>query len=222
MVLIPQGEFYLGVDPSAKTPSQFMTDRTSSQNAQPMQKMNLDGFYIDRHEVTYEQFIKFKTSAKYEVTHFQEPIRGINWYEADAYCLWLGKRLPTEFEWEKAARGNDQRLFVWGNDFDKEYANFGRKVVPINSYKTDVSPYGVSDMNGNVAEWTTSWFQPYLNSKSTDKNYGEQFKVIRGGNTQKQKHGFLEAFVMIPYRNALPPDKRFWDVGFRCAKSASQ
>jgi formylglycine-generating enzyme required for sulfatase activity len=222
MAFIPPGDFYLGIDPTANTPSQFMTDRTASMNAQPMQKMHLEGFYIDLHEVTYEQFIKYKASAKYEVTHFQEPIRGISWYEADAYCHWLGKRLPTEFEWEKAARGKDQRLFVWGNDFDKEYANFGRKVVPINSHNTDVSPYGISDMNGNVAEWTASWFQPYPNSKSTDKNFGQQFKVIRGGNTQKQKHGFLEAFVMIPYRNALPPEKRFWDVGFRCAKTVTK
>ncbi len=218
MVYIPPGKFILGVEPGT-APQQFLSEETTSQNAQPLQEMHLEGFYIDRYEVTYEQFLRFKPRAKYEVTQFREPIRNVSWYEADAYCQWLGKRLPTEFEWEKAARGTDGRLFVWGNEFQKHFGNFSKKAMPVGSFKKDVSAYGIMDLNGNVSEWTSSWYQPYPNSTHKDEHHGKKLKVTRGGNIQKHKHGFLEVFAMVTYRNLLPPDKSFWDTGFRCAQS---
>ncbi|MCF8720697.1 formylglycine-generating enzyme required for sulfatase activity [Nitrospina gracilis Nb-211] len=218
MVLIPAGEFQLGMPASDNIPA-FMSDRTSSANAQPMQNLHLDAFYIDRNEVTYADFLAFKPSARYAEGRANHPVRGISWYEADAYCLWLGKRLPTEFEWEKAARGDDGRLFVWGNELDKSKANFGKTPQPVGSVKTDVSVYGVQDMNGNVSEWTASWYQPYPNSNHQDSNFGENFKVIRGGAYNKREHGFMEQFAMIPYRNVAPPTMRTWNTGFRCARS---
>ena len=83
----------------------------------------------------------------------------------------------------------------------------------------DQSPYGVWGMNGNVSEWTSSWYQPYPHSTHTDENYGEKVKVTRGGSFAKRDHGFMKEFVMIPYRNISPVGARFWDTGFRCALS---
>ena len=97
-----------------------MSDTTLSLNAQPAQKIYLKSFFIDQFEVTYEAFHRFKPKFRYETVNPNEPIRGVSWYEADAYCLFQGKRLPTEFEWEKAARGPDERLFVWGKQFRQE------------------------------------------------------------------------------------------------------
>jgi len=221
MAFIPSGEFTLGIVPAENAP-RFLSERTAGQNAQPQQKYPLDSFYIDIHEVTYEDFMRFKPQARYDVVKPHEPVRGISWYEADAYCLWAGKRLPSEFEWEKAARGSDDRLFIWGNEFHMDWANLGKTVQPVGSFKKDVSPYGLHDMSGNVSEWTASWYQPYPGSTHKDENFGEKFKVTRGGGILKREHGFLEEFVTITYRNFLPPDNRFWDTGFRCALSAPQ
>lgn len=218
MVLIPEGEFTLGIRSDEKV-IQFMSDLTLSLNAQPAQKVQLDDFFIDRNEVTYEAFRRYKPKLEYEVKNTREPIRGVSWYEADAYCLWQGKRLPTEMEWEKAARGTDERLFVWGSEFNKENANFGKQVRPVGKTSGDVSPYGIADMNGNVSEWTANWYQPYPNSEYKDKLFGKNVKVLRGGSFHKMEHGFIKEFTMLSYRNFAPPDERFWDTGFRCVKS---
>lgn len=218
MVKIPAGEFILGFDPFSKL-IPFMSDKTAGLNAQPKQTVFLDTFYIDRYETTYEEFIKFKPGVKYLTSSPREPVRGISWFEADAYCLSIGKRLPTEFEWEKSARGIDNRLFVWGNEFNKANANFSKKVIPVNVKNKDKSQFGVWGMNGNVSEWTSSWYQAYPNSIHKDENYGKKFKITRGGSFSKRDHGFMKEFTMIPYRNIAPVHARFWDTGFRCALS---
>ena len=218
MVQIPAGDFNLGFDPTLEIQS-FMSDKTAGLNAQPEQTLFLKTFYIDRYETTYAEFLKFKPTAKYSTYIPNEPVRGVSWFEADSYCLSIGKRLPTEFEWEKAARGTDNRLFVWGNKFDKGKANFSKKVTSIYTQNKDRSIFGVWGMNGNVSEWTSSWYQPYPNSNHKDENYGKKFKVTRGGSYLKRDHGFIKEFVMIPFRNILPLNARFWDTGFRCALS---
>jgi len=218
MVLIPAGEFTLGFDPSGDLPA-VVVDRTAHLNAQPLQKYKLDAFYIDKFEVTYKQFLKFKSKAAYKTGKPDEPMRGISWYEADAYCMWIGKRLPTEFEWEKAARGPDERLFVWGNDFkDRKDANLGKKVMPIGSFPKDKSPYGIYDMTGNVSEWTASEYIPYPGSKFKDDNFNRGLRVVRGASYYKRDHGFMKEFAMIAHRNFAPPKILTWDTGFRCAK----
>ena len=196
-----------------------MSDTTLSLNAQPAQKIYLKSFFIDQFEVTYEAFHRFKPKFRYEIVNLNEPIRGVSWYEADAYCLFQGKRLPTEFEWEKAARGPDERLFVWGKQFRQENANFGKQVRPVGSLPNDTSVYGIGDLNGNVSEWTANWYNPYKNSEFKDNLYGKKVKVIRGGSFHKVKHGLMKEFTVLPYRNFAPPQERFWDTGFRCAKS---
>ncbi len=222
MVLIPSGKFTLGIHPGQSAP-RFMSERTTGLNAQPQQEYHLDPFYMDRYEVTYEDFMRFKPQAKYTVKHQNEPMRGVSWFEADAYCAWIEKRLPTEFEWEKAARGgDDDRLFVWGQESHNEWANLGKTVQPVGSFKKDLSPAGAFDMIGNVSEWTASWYRPYPDSTHKDENFGEKLKVSRGGGIQKREHGFMQEFITIPYRNPLPPQGRFWDTGFRCALSVKE
>ena len=125
MVLIPAGPFTMGLDPAEEIPS-FVSDRTSSRNAQPKHEITLNAFYIDLHEVSYGEFLRFKPQARYDGGRTANPVQGISWFEADAYCLWLGKRLPTESEWEKAGRGLEGNLYVWGNEFKRENANFGK------------------------------------------------------------------------------------------------
>lgn len=218
MVKIPAGDFTLGFAQTSDL-IPFMSDKTTGLNAQPEQTIHLETFYIDRYETTYEEFIKFKVQVKYPTYQPNEPIRGVSWHEADSYCLSLGKRLPTEFEWEKAARGEDNRLFVWGNEFSKNFANFSKKVDSVSAQNKDLSSYGVWGMNGNVSEWTSSWYQPYPDSSHKDENFGKKFKVTRGGSFLKREHGFLKEFAMIPYRNISPLGARFWDTGFRCALS---
>tara|TARA_B100000686_G_scaffold109144_1_gene116274 strand:+ start:5256 stop:5915 length:660 start_codon:yes stop_codon:yes gene_type:complete len=218
MVKIPAGEFALGFGPTSEL-IPFISDKTAGLNAQPKQNLFLKTFYIDRHETTYEDFIIFKPQARYPTKKPKEPVRGVSWFEADSYCHFIGKRLPTEFEWEKAARGFDDRLFVWGNKFIRENANFSKIVYPVNMKNKDKSKFGVWGMNGNVSEWTSSWYKPYPNSIHKDVNYGKKFKVTRGGSIFKRKHGFMKEFTMIPYRNILPLNGRFWDTGFRCARS---
>lgn len=221
MVLIPAGPFTLGLVPADELPS-FISDRTSSMNAQPQQEKSLAAFYLDIEEVNYADFMRFKPQAQYPEGRSHQPIRGISWYEADAYCLWLGKRLPTEFEWEKAARGVEGNLYVWGNDFHRENANFGKTVQPTGKHPKDVSEFGVFDLNGNVSEWTSNWYLPYPDSSFKDPNYGLKYKVIRGGALNKREHGFLKAFALLPYRNFAPPQMRSWDTGFRCARSTPE
>ena len=196
-----------------------MSDTTLSLNAQPAQKIYLKSFFVDQFEVTYEDFQRFKPKFRYKTVNTNEPIRGVSWYEADAYCLSQGKRLPTEIEWEKAARGPDERLFVWGEQFRQENANFGKQVRPVGSVSNDTSVYGIGDLNGNVSELTANWYNSYKNSEFKDNRYGKKVKVIRGGSFHKVKHGLMKEFIILPYRNFAPPQERFWDTGFRCAKS---
>ncbi len=221
MVLIPAGKFTLGIKPDQSAP-RFMSERTTGVNAQPQQAYVVDSFYIDRFEVTYEDFMRFKPQAKYPVVKPKEPMRGVSWYEADAYCAWSGKRLPTEFEWEKAARGDDDRLLVWGKESHNDWASLGKTVQPVGSFKKDLSLAGVFDMTGNVSEWTASWYAPYPDSTHQDENFGEKLKVSRGGGIQKREHGFMQEFITLTYRNPLPPQGRFWDTGFRCALSVEK
>ena len=218
MVKIPAGDFILGFDPTVEI-KPFISENTTGLNAQPKQTLFLETFFMDQYETTYEDFLKFKPKAKYSTHFINEPVRGVSWFEADSYCLSIGKRLPTEFEWEKAARGSDNRLFVWGNEFNKGNANFSKKVIGIYTKNKDQSIFGVWGMNGNVSEWTSSWYQPYPNSSHQDENYGKKLKVTRGGSYFKRDHGFMKDFVMIPFRNISPLNARFWDTGFRCALS---
>ncbi|HJT22847.1 MAG TPA: formylglycine-generating enzyme family protein [Nitrospira sp.] len=225
MVEIPAGEFIMGFDGT-----QALEDE------RPAHKPWLDAFSMDLHEVTTAQYAVFLNSAKrpapwqWETVdlslHGNRPVIGVDWFDADAYCRWKGKRLPTEAEWEKAARGTDGRLYPWGSQVpDKESANYalGARfsyslvLMPVRSYESGKSPFALYDMAGNVYEWVQDWYGAnyYEISPAKNPNGPEQgqFKVLRGGSWSD-----LPKYLLTYGRFKLPPETRNSYTGFRCAK----
>jgi formylglycine-generating enzyme required for sulfatase activity len=153
------------------------------------------------------------------------PAGGMTWFDAYAFCVWRGARLPTEAEWEKAARGPDGREFPWGNDWDPKLAGTGDDVgeeegfSPVGSFPQSASPYGVHDMAGNVWEWVSDWYDAYPNADYTSKEYGKKNKVIRGGSGG-MGHYSISYFYRGATRQHAEPEMQSEDVGFRCAKDA--
>lgn len=187
------------------------------------QWMSLPDFYMDKHEVTTARYAKFlqatgrKAPYKWNevspATDGNRPVIGIDWHDADAYCRHYGKRLPTEQEWEKSARGTDGRKYPWGNEAPaRSRANYdwiGEKtwqgyntLSPVDAYEAGKSPYGVYDMSGNVWEWTSS-------------NYDETYKVLRGGSW-----AYDAEELPLWNRHGRNPTYRSYRNGFRCAQDA--
>jgi iron(II)-dependent oxidoreductase len=195
----------------------------------PQQQVILKAFWIDQYEVTVEQYKRFVkdtghrapriwTDPAYSSPLPSHPVIDVSWDDAEAYCRWAGKRLPTEAEWEKAARGTDGRTWPWGNTFDPGKTNTmdsgTRWTVPVGSLEGDISPYGVHDMAGNAMEWTASWYQPYPGSRLQRVAFGEKYRVMKGGawNTPALP------FSRTANRHAVAPKWDHPNHGFRCAK----
>jgi formylglycine-generating enzyme required for sulfatase activity len=221
MVLIPAGEFIMGSSEDKGGP------------AAPQQKLSLPAFWIDKFEVTNADFLDFAIKTGYQGEGAKEgkdwrqfftpdkakyPVVYITWNDATAYCKAQGKRLPTEQEWEKAARGGNGGRYPWGEKWDSTLANTYeagmRQPIAVGTYK-DVSPYGVRDMMGNVQEWTGSWYQPYKGSTRKDQFFGERYRVVRGGGSR-----MYGSRGHIWDRSAYLPNS-LYDFGCRCAKDAT-
>ncbi len=238
MILIPSGDFLMGsdqIDSEGKS-SEFGFAKPLYLDEHPRQTISLPAYWLDRYEVTQEAYAAFvaatgATSPKQWVDGRPQagkdrlPVTGVDWYEAQRYCEWRGKRLPTEAEWEKAARGTDGREFPWGNAYDGKKANTGDAarggLVKVGSFPEGRSPYGVEDMAGNAWEWTSDWYLPYPNSTYQSKQFGRTLKVLKGGGWGGTGHYALPHFYRAAYRFPMSPNAKFADFGFRCAKSGT-
>jgi serine/threonine protein kinase len=208
----------------------FMMGRQGTNSEEgPAHSVKVLAFYMDRNEVTNAAYMDFvRATANATHTRWQGaslppgtenlPATRLSWDDAAAFCHWAAKRLPTEAEWELAARGNDGRLFPWGNEFDSQRANTlesqSQGLRPVGSYPQGASPFGVLDMAGNVWEWTADDFAPYPGSLARPAVPGSRAKAIRGGS-----FGSDAAHVMTTSRGYEFADQVSDSIGFRCARS---
>lgn len=223
LLLVPAGEFVMG-----STPGGYIF----GDNETPRRRIFLKAFYIDKYEITNRRFRRLFTPVDRYAGSFEEPeqpVVGVTWFQAHEYCERVGRRLPTEAEWEKAARGADGRIYPWGD----EQATCARVVmggvIPscrkgfatwrVGSRPLGASPYGAMDMAGNAMEWVADWYRgnfyahmPSRNPKGPDTG---RLKVLRGGAW------FNSRFLMrVAFRTGFAPYESNHGVGFRCARPA--
>jgi formylglycine-generating enzyme len=224
MVFIPAGEFLRGYNGGGF-------------DEKPEGRVMLAAYWIDRYEVTYGAYKAFVTATGHRkpisryVKHFDklsaptQPAVYVSWEDADAYCRYRGARLPTEAEWEKAARGVNGLLWPWGNLDKLGAANTGNPdpyeyPAPVASFPLDQSPYGVYDMAGNVMEWVADWYQEDAFRDTSPNPKGPptgSFKVIRGASW-----GTIGKETRLTVRLKMVPDFRDTTIGFRCARGSSE
>ena len=187
-----------------------------------LRKMASDVFLVDKDTRKMEKAALLKAIAVMQKEKDNLPITGVSWFDARDFCQWRKGRLPTEAEWEKAARGPDGLEYPWGNNWDPKKANTGDDgqwedgIAPVGSYKEDKSPYGVYDLSGNVWEWVNDWYEPYEGSTYKSKAFGKHDRVLRGGGGGLG-HYALSYFFRGATRQFSDPKMESDDVGFRCA-----
>jgi eukaryotic-like serine/threonine-protein kinase len=219
MVYVPAGPFLMGStddDPDAQA------------NEKPQRIVYLDAYWIDRTEVTTAMYHRFQLETGYSKLDGRGladyPMANVNWYDASAYCLWAGRRLPSEAEWEKAARGTDGRLFPWGSeepDCDKAwFRGCEPRSFPVGSFPVGASPYGAMDMAGSMNEWVADWYALYdetqtrlFNPIGPDRGTD---RILRGGSLANTAP-WIRSAVRQPYPPELDYDLA--GLGFRCARS---
>lgn len=223
MVLISAGEFLMGSE-------------NGDHEAKPVHSVHLDSYYIDKFEVTVAQYDRFLRSTGRKSPRFWEqidlkkhkdrPVIGVDWEDAQAYCAWAGKRLPTEAEWEKAAKGSDGRIYPWGNGYPTtKHAKFGQccewkgyeLLDEVTLHEEGESPYGVYNMVGNVREWTHDWYDGEYYSKSPASNprgpeNGAE-RVIRGGSWANS-----DKYLQVTNRDREQPNFQSATIGIRCVR----
>jgi len=228
MVFIPDGDFIMGADEPAIC--EHLCDE--DQNVGPARQVHTASYWIDVNEVTNANYLKceeagvctppkvdaaagranYHTSAEFA----NYPVTFVTWDQAKGYCEWQGKRLPTEAEWERAARGDNGQLYPWGTEYDadlrREYELRSTNTYAIGQY-SDASAWGIYDAAGNAWEWTADWYAPYKDPHQPPAE--GTFKVIRGGAWR----GYAFYFRYTA-RLEAPPALAGRFVGIRCAKDA--
>ena len=218
MVPVPAGTLRMG------------SNLAGRENENPEHKVQIKAFYLDRYEVTNLQYKDFVDVAGHRMpVHWQNgtfpagkgehPVANVSWEDARTYAEWTGKRLPTEAEWEWAARGRDGREYPWGKQPSQDHANYGspdNKTTPINKYLKGVSEFGVWDLCGNVGEWVNDWYENKYYSRSPEsdpKGPAEgHLKVYRGGGYHTNRMDIRAAS-----RHSATPTMYQDYIGFRCA-----
>jgi formylglycine-generating enzyme required for sulfatase activity len=217
MILVPAGSFSMG--------------GTNELDETPARKVSVPAFYIDTCEVTHEQYANFLMATgrrapldwpdgKMPENLKNHPVVNVTWHDAAAYAAWAGKRLPSEAEWEKACRGSDGRIYPWGESGAGKKSATGpdakESTFPVGSFPDDASPYGVLDMAGNAWEWTADWYKAYQGNDQFEVEFGNKYKVIRGGGAiaYDQK----AATRRCADRNRSLPYGTHDALGFRCAR----
>jgi serine/threonine-protein kinase len=219
MVYVPGGTFQMGRN-------------GGDEYEQPVHEVSVGPFYIDQYEVTCEQYEKFVSArnhaappgwinGKHPPGAERLPVTGVSWADANAYAIWAGKRLPSEAEWEFAARGTTNRIYPWGDEWKPNCANAGTtaagKMVAVGSFADGKSPFGVLDMIGNAWEWTASKFVPYPGGRSAT-NASTDLIVIRGNFWQARANQATTTF-----RRGYPPvNEDYTNTGFRCVKDINR
>lgn len=198
-------------------------DKLKDVSEDKLRKLAANIFHIDKdtRKMSKNELLKDITIALNKMDKLA--VAEVTWEQASDYCQWNGLRLPTEAEWEKAARGPSGSIFPWGNEWKTNMSNTGAEqwethIAPVESYPTDKSPFGIYDMAGNVSEWVENWYKAYKGSDYKSKDFGEKYKVVRGaGWSGGEGHYALQLFQRGAYRGDLPPEGAYDDVGFRCA-----
>ncbi len=244
MAWVPPGSFWMGTDEvdSENEGLQLGFPQPWYEDEQPKHPVTLKGFYIDRYEVTQGKYLNFIRATghrppahwrngEYKVGTADHPVSFVDWYDANDYCRWLGKRLPTEAQWEKAARGTDGRSYPWGMHFEVKKAHLSpasdvaMALTSVGTYPEGASPYGVFDLVGNVWEWTDSWYLPYPGSTLRKPAFGMKYRVVRGLSFHSLGHypggaypRVLAVYARAATRSYDPPGERLEDLGFRCVR----
>jgi formylglycine-generating enzyme required for sulfatase activity len=219
MVGVPEGEFIMG------------RDDVNYSREKPAHIVYMDAYYIDKLEVTndlYRACMEAGGCLEIERTEYfddpdlhDHPVINVNIEMAKRYCRWSGKRLPTEAEWEKAARGTDERTYPWGEGIDCDHAQYkecGGQTVPVGSFPLGASPYGALDMAGNVWEWAPDLFLEGYYQNSPERNptggtRGNEYVFRRGSWSESGQ------LLSSSYRTWYNPDAQYYNLGFRCVRT---
>jgi len=249
MVYVPAGNFIMGAtaEDALAECQKYRSDcqLNSFINEQPPHQVYLDSFWIDRTDITNKMYAlcvnvgvcksptntsSYTRSSYYgNSTHDNYPVVYVDWNMAKAYCEWVGRELPTEAQWEKAARGTDGRVYPWGNSIDCSLSNYWGKsngcvgdTTEVGKYPNGASPYGALDMAGNVWQWVADWYDPnYYNNSPLSNPLGPAsgtFRVLRGSSWNNDSNTYARSAG----RGWMWPAAPSYNYGFRCAISAGQ